>query len=67
MNDKCQRCALLKDCDEVSDYVTSSIYAYDCSYFSPIIEEYHLKGFKVLIYEINPENNEDDDGYDPFI
>jgi len=51
----------------MEDQLMTSIYGYQCSYFSPILEQYHLKGFTVTVYQINPEDEDPDDGYDPFI
>ena len=67
MGEKCLRCALNKECDAMEDQLMTSIYGYQCSYFSPILEQYHLKGFTVTVYQINPEDEDPDDGYDPFI
>ncbi len=69
MEDKCNHCAYRDECDVQTMFVYGN---YQCSYYSPIIEQYKIDEYNVTIYQINIDEEEqsscdDEYDYDPFI
>ena len=66
MEEKCARCAYQDECDVLS---IKGLGVYGCDY-APILEQYESKGYKIMVYQTSPveeeDEEEDEDIYNPF-